>query len=162
MLSSLVLSHISWSVRLDGLKLAELLLDHISEPVVSSRIQSDICRLLKSTSHRDLRYKLIALLEKIFAIQTSSGSDDRTVDDTQSEISPFSTDLQTSLLTKPYYFSLSTIDTHESSSNSNLHFLLKPIEQTWLELTNPKEETFGEYQCIMVSSLRIQWFNHGE
>jgi hypothetical protein len=62
---SLVLSHINWVVRSDGLKLAGFLLDYLDEKIVAQKIEADISRLLKGTKKKELRNKLINMLLKI-------------------------------------------------------------------------------------------------
>lgn len=65
---SVVLSHISWVVRLDGLKLAELIICHLDCPLAIQKIQVDVVRILKTTKQSKLRNQILKLLSKMLSM----------------------------------------------------------------------------------------------
>ena len=153
---SLVLSHISWVVRLDGLKLATLLLDHLDESSVSAKIETDVCRLLKGTKRKELRNKLIGILYKILKPESEMSSDDN--DKSIQTSSPFSTEVGNLLIEsgKPQLFTTQHYSSVQcQKSEALMHIIVPSLEAVWLETVHSNTQITSEQFETLLTTLDL-------
>ena len=68
-------------VRLDGLKLAGLIIEHLDCPLAVQKIQVDVVRILKTTKQSKLRNQILKLLSKMLSanVGNEKGSELKTI-----------------------------------------------------------------------------------